>query len=182
MLRTGFRPVVLLDTNVVVEAVVPTSPSKAECAGVLEDLRDAGTLVLFSDLLEVELSQALFVAALRERHPRKRIKDIAVDDRIRPRAARLLRQGRASWEELLSTMTFARVAVGEVVAEVPQIMGRFGLESYDAVHAASAMRTGVADLVSLDNGFAKVPPSDLVLHTTQARLRQTRERRRRAGH
>lgn len=171
----------MLDTNVVAEALLPTSPSHVECLALFEELGNAESVVVFNELLEVELSQVLFVAAIRERHPRKRIKDAATDNRIRPRAARLLTQGRKAWSDLLSTVAYSRIPLGAVEPDVPKIMSDYGLESYDAVHAATAMATGVTDILSLDNGFAKVPPATLALHTTSARVRQTRDRRRRAG-
>lgn len=172
---------VVLDTNVVAEALLASNTEHSECAAVLGSLSAEGAVVVFNELLEVELSQVLFVAALRERHPKKRIKDIAFDDRIRPRAARLLAQGQQAWADLLSTLQHSRVSLAEVASDVPTLMGSYGLESYDAVHAATVLATGITDFVSLDNGFAKLPPSQFVLHTTTARIRRTRERRRRAG-
>jgi len=149
---------------------------------LINTLKPSGAVVVFNELLELELSQVLFVAALRERHPKKRIKDVAFDDRIRPRASRLLAQGRRSWGDVLSTVEYSRVQLGDVLADVPDFMSDYGLESYDAVHAATVRSTGVTDFISLDNGFSKIPPAEMTLHTTMSRLRQTRIRRQRAGH
>ena len=163
------------------EALLSSNPEHAPCAALMKTLSNEGAIVVFNELLEVELSQVLFAAALRERHPKKRLKDIAFDDRIRPRAGRLLTQGQRAWSELLSTLRHSRVDLGEVAADVPGLMSRYGLESYDAVHAATLLSTEIVDFVSLDNGFAKLPPAQIVLHTTAARVQQTRVRRRRAG-
>lgn len=174
--------VVVLDTNVVAEALLPSEPEHAACLSALQALGDAGTTVIFNELLEVELWQVLFNVALRERHPSKQLRHVRYDDRVRPRAARLLKQGQDAWEAMLSTLTYVRVPLSDVMPAVPDIIRAYGLESNDAVHVATLTSAGVADFLTRDAGFAKVPPSEAVLHTTQARLKNTRRRRMRAGH
>jgi predicted nucleic acid-binding protein len=53
-----------------------------------------------------------------------------------------------------------------------------GLQSYDAVHAATLLTSGVTDMVTRDAGFAVLMPEDATLHTTRRRLSRTRARRR----
>ncbi len=69
----GWEPprAAVLDTNVVVEALLPKQPEHSSCLDVLERLGDSGTLVVFSRHLEIELWESVFNLALRERHPRK---------------------------------------------------------------------------------------------------------------
>jgi len=52
------------------------------------------------------------------------------------------------------------------------------MQSYDAVHAATLLRSGVTDMVTRDAGFAVLLPEDATLHTTRRRLSRTRARRR----
>lgn len=70
----------------------------------------------------------------------------------------------------------------EVAEDVPRLMQEYGLQSYDAVHAATLLASEITDFVTRDGGFAVLPPAIATLHTTQARLAGTRARRRRAGH
>lgn len=180
----GWRPpsAALLDTNIVAEALLPNQPEHAACAAVLTGLAEAGTTVVFSRLLEVELWEVIFNLALRERHPRKSLRHVRYDSRIRKRAARLLAEARTGWEELLDTLTWLRIEIHEVAPDVPKLMQDYGFQSYDAVHVATLLSSGLTDFVTRDGGFAALPSTAATLHTTQARLLGTRARRRRAGY
>jgi hypothetical protein len=67
----GWEPprAVVLDTNVVADALLPKQAEHDACLDVLERLGTAGTSITFSRHLEIELWQVLFNLALRERHP-----------------------------------------------------------------------------------------------------------------
>jgi predicted nucleic acid-binding protein len=174
---------VILDTNVVAEALLPNEPEHAACRAVLRRLATEGTVVVFNRLLEIELWEAVFNLALRERHPRKNIRHVRYDNRVRPRAARLLRQAQHAWQDdVLAPLAWSRIEMGEVAEDVPKLMQEYGLQSYDAVHAATLLDSGIADFITRDGGFAALPPAVATLHTTQARLAGTRARRRRAGY
>jgi predicted nucleic acid-binding protein len=174
---------VLLDTNVVAEALLPNQPEHAQCVAVLNRLAKGRSTVVFSRLLELELWEAVFNIALRERHPRKDIRRVRYDNRVKPRAARLLREARTAWEDdLLVRLQWSRIEIDNVAAEVPGLMQQYGLQSYDAVHAATLLNSGITDFVTRDGGFAVLPSAVATLHTTQARVAGTRARRRRAGY
>jgi predicted nucleic acid-binding protein len=173
---------VLLDTNVVAEALLANQPEHTACLAVLERLGAEGTTVMFSRLLEIELWEVAFNLALRERHPRKDVRRMRYDNRVRPRAARLLDQAHKAWEKMLASLTWSRVEIHDVASEVPRLMQDYGLQSYDAVHAATLMASKASDFVTRDGGFAALPPDIATLHTTQVRLAGTRARRRRMGH
>jgi predicted nucleic acid-binding protein len=174
---------VLLDTNVVVGALLPDQPEHQACLAVLERLGTAGTSVTFSRHLEIELWQVIFNLALRERHPRKELRHVRYDKRVRPRAARLLGQTRRAWEQdLRDSLSWTRIEIHEIAEEVPGLMQDFGLESYDAVHAATLLDSGITDFLTRDGGFAVLSPAIATLHTTRARVTNTRARRRRAGY
>lgn len=173
---------VILDTNVVAEALLPNEPEHVECLALIERLAQDEVVTIFNRLLEVELYEVLFNLALRERHPRKELRNVRYDDRVRPRAARILNDGRKAWAELKSALTWGYLELEEVMPRVAGLMTRYGLQSYDAVHAATAIESGITDFVTRDAGFAKLPPRTIRLHTTEARLGNTRARRRRAGY
>jgi len=173
---------VVLDTNVVAEALLPNEQEHRPCVALLERLADHGTAVVFSRLLEIELWEAVFNLALRERHPRKSLRHVRYDNRVRPRAARLLRQAHEAWEKTLASLTWSVIEIHEVSPDVPKLMQDYGLQSYDAVHAATLTASGLTDFLTRDGGFAVLPSAMATLHTTQARLPTTRARRRRAGH
>jgi predicted nucleic acid-binding protein len=181
----GWEPpkAVVLDTNVVAEALLPKQPEHEACLAVLERLGTEGSTVVFSRHLEIELWEALFNLALRERHPRKDMRRVRYDNRVRPRAARLLGQAQQAWEERLrASLSWTRIEIQDVAAEVPGLIQRYGLQSYDAVHAATLLDSAITDFVTRDGGFAALPPAVATLHTTRARLTNTRARRRRAGY
>lgn len=175
----AWRPpqTVVLDTSVVVEALLPNQPEHNACLAALRQLADSRSTVLYNRLLEIELWEATFNLALRERHPRKNLRQIRYDNRIRPRAARLLGQAHKAWGQTLATLASSVIEVGEVADDVPALMQDYGLQSYDAVHAATLLATGVTDLLTRDAGFAALPPELATLHTTHARLVGTRARR-----
>jgi predicted nucleic acid-binding protein len=181
----GWKPpkAVMLDTNVVAEALLPNQPEHAACRALLRQFAEESTDVVFSRLLEIELWEVVFNLALRERHPRKNIRHVRYDNRVRPRAARLLRQAQKAWQEdLRNPLAWSRVEVHEVAEDVPKLMQEYGFQSYDAVHAATLQAGKVTDFVTRDGGFAALSPAVATLHTTQARLAGTRARRRRAGY
>ena len=181
----GWEPprAVVLDTNVVADALLPNQPEHAACAAVMESLVAAGTSVTFSRHLEIELCEVVFNLALRERHPRKDLRRVRYDNRVRPRAARLLGQARQAWEQdLRDSLSWTRIEIHEIAEEVPGLIQQYGLQSYVAVHAATLLDSGITDYLTRDGGFAALPPALATLHTTQARLTNTRARRRRAGY
>ena len=56
-----------LDTSFVVEALIETQPLHGLCASFFERLAESGVAVVTSELLEVELAEAAFAIALKQR-------------------------------------------------------------------------------------------------------------------
>jgi predicted nucleic acid-binding protein len=56
-------------------------------------------------------------------------------------------------------------------------MAGYGLASYDAIHAASAVAAGAEAIVTLDTGFALLPASLLTIYTDRSRLASCRTKR-----
>lgn len=181
----GWEPptAVVLDTSVVVGALIAKQPDHEACLAVLKCFADSATTVVFSRHLEIELWEVVFNLALRERHPRKDLRRVRYDNRVRPRAARLLGQARQAWEhDLRDSLSWTRIEIHEIAEEVPGLIQQYGLQSYDAVHAATLLDSGITDFVTRDGGFAALPPAVATLHTRQARVANTRARRRRTGY
>ncbi len=176
----GWNPpdAVVIDTNVVAEMMLPAEAEHASCGAVLRRLRAAGTVVVFNRLLELELWEVVYEHALRRALPGRdrRLRRFDRDVRMGPAAA--LDDAKRLWNELLDDLTWERVEVREVAEAVPDLMRAYGLQSYDAVHAATLLASGVTDMVTRDAGFTVLLPEDATLHTTTRRLSRTRSRRR----
>lgn len=56
-------------------------------------------------------------------------------------------------------------------------MSDYGIASYDAVHAATAIAAGATAIVTLDTGFALLPASQLAIYTDRSRLASCRGKR-----
>jgi predicted nucleic acid-binding protein len=168
---------VVVDTSFVLEALLVSQPLHAPCQKFLIELASAGSALFFSRLLDVELAEAAFQLALKERHP-KDWRRFRHDGRARPRAAKLMRDVAGAWEDVLDAVPFRRVEVGAVAHRVPGLMGSYGLASYDAVHAATAIETGVRRMITIDAGFGAIPESELALLVDSSRVASCRRRRR----
>jgi predicted nucleic acid-binding protein len=83
-----FDPIAL-DTSFVVEALIATQPLHAVCRALLHRIDESGVSITTSDLLPVELAEAVFAIALKERWG-SRWRQHRTDGRARRRAARLL--------------------------------------------------------------------------------------------
>ncbi|HEX4805410.1 MAG TPA: type II toxin-antitoxin system VapC family toxin [Conexibacter sp.] len=169
---------VVVDTNVVAEALLEHEPEHVACDAVLRRLGAARTIVVFNRLLEMELWEVVFNHALRREAPRaeQRHRRFTRDGRRGPSAA--VSRAERLWTETLSGIDWQCVELHEVADAVPDVMRAYGLQSYDAVHAATLLRSGVTDMVTRDAGFAVLMPEDATLHTTRRRLGRTRARRR----
>lgn len=150
----------------------------ATCDVVLRHLGSSGTVVVFNRLLELELWEVVFNHALRRTLPARdrRIRRFELDKRRDAVAA--LDRARQLWNDFLEDLTWQCVELHEVADAVPDLMRAYGLQSYDAVHAATLLTSGVTDMVTRDAGFAVLLPEDATLHTTRRRLSRTRARRR----
>ncbi len=159
----------LLDTTIVVEALLPSQPYHAACVAFFKRIGASESTLIFNRLLETELCDVLFNIALKEQHG-KRWKTARYDGRARRRAGRLLDAGLAAWGELLDTVSWSRVELSEVSEAAPRLMRAHGLRSYDAVHAASLVLAGIGDIATLDHGFTTMPQNRVSIHTTSTRV------------
>lgn len=171
----------VLDTSVVAEAVLESEPEHRACDELFQRLAARHTMIVFNRLLEMELWEVVFNHALHAHVPRKDRRHARFADPGRTTAAAALDRARLLWEQLLDGLAWQCVELDEVADAVPDLMRSYGLQSYDAVHAATLLASGVTDIVTRDAGFAVLLPEDATVHTTQARLARTRRRRADAG-
>ena len=101
---------VVVDTSFVLEALLVSQPLHAPCQKFLIELASAGSALFFSRLLDVELAEAAFQLALKERHP-KDWRRFRHDGRARPRAAKLMRDVAGASEDVLDAVPFRRFAL-----------------------------------------------------------------------
>jgi hypothetical protein len=68
------------------------------------------------------------------------------------------------------------VPVGRIAGAASTLMTDYGLASYDAVHAASAIAAGAEAIVTTDTGFARLPWFLLAMYTDRSRVPSARGR------
>jgi predicted nucleic acid-binding protein len=167
---------IALDTSFVVEALIATQPLHAVCRALLHRIDESGVSITTSDLLPVELAEAVFAIALKERWG-SRWRQHRTDGRARRRAARLLNDTIARYGTLLLSIDHFPVPLGDTASSARSLMTGYGLASYDAIHAASAVAAGAEAIVTLDTGFALLPASLLTIYTDRSRLASCRAKR-----
>jgi predicted nucleic acid-binding protein len=165
-----------LDTSFVVEALIETQPLHEACAAFFERLVESGATVVTSELLEVELAEASFAIALKQRWGRQ-WRTHRTDGRARRPARQLLGEVAARSELLLSSLDRISIPLGRVGPAAAALMTDYGLASYDAVHAATAVAAGAEAIVTLDTGFALLPARLLPIYTDRSRLASCRTKR-----
>jgi predicted nucleic acid-binding protein len=169
---------VVVDTNVVAEALLRRELEHDACDALFQRLVQARTLVVFNRLLEAELWEVVFNHALRTQTGQRDVRHSRFRHDARKVAGVMLDRAIGEWHELLDALDWQCIELDEVADAVPDLMRAYGLQSYDAVHAATLLASGVTDMVTRDAGFAVLMPEDATLHTTRRRLSRTRARRR----
>jgi predicted nucleic acid-binding protein len=167
---------IALDTSFVVEALLSTQPLHAVCDDFLTRIADSGVTVVTSDLLAVELAETAFAIALKERWGR-RWRGHRADGRARRPATHLLNDTTSRYETLLLSIDHFPVPLADTASVARNFMTSYGIASYDAVHAASAIAADAEAIVTLDTGFALLPASVLALYTDRSRLASCRKKR-----
>ncbi len=134
---------VVIDTNVVAEALLRREPEHDACDELLQRLGHARTSVVFSRLLEAELWEVVFNHALRVHTGRRDTRHARYRRDARRAASVALDRAIGDWAELLDRLDWYCVELHEVADAVPDLMRAYGLQSYDAVHAATLLTSGV---------------------------------------
>lgn len=168
---------VTLDTSFVVRGIITSERLHAACRSFLIALSASQSILVFNRLLEVELWEVALRIAIKERFPadwsRRR-----PDGRVLRRARRLFDEVMGAWREILDVIPYVRVELQEVDYLAPHLITHYGLSSFDAVHAATALHVGVPDFVTTDAGFRRVPQTYLSLWVDSSRVPICRGERR----
>lgn len=167
---------IALDTSFVVEALIATQPLHGVCRAFLSRIDESGVSVTTSDLLPVELAEATFAIALKERWG-SRWRGHRSDGHARRRAGRLLDEAILRYETVFRSIDQIPVPVADAASTARHLMAAYGLASYDAVHAASAVLADASAIVTIDTGFALLPSSMLTVYTDRSRLASCRSKR-----
>jgi predicted nucleic acid-binding protein len=167
---------IALDTSFVVEALIATQPLHGVCSAFLTRIADSGVSITTSELLPAELAEATFANALKERW-RGKWREHRTDGRSRPRAGRLLNDTLERYNTLLSSVDHFPIPLRRVTSPAAVLMIDYGIASYDAVHAASAIAAGAEAIVTLDTGFALLPSAQLAIYTDRSRVASCRQKR-----
>ena len=167
---------IALDTSFVVEATISTQPLHGPCTAFAERILDTGVTVVASELLEVELAEAAFAIALKERWGGQWRRH-RTDGRVRRRGKRLVADVTARYRQLVAAVRYVPVPLGRISDQAATLMADHGLASYDAVHAATAIAAGCEAIVTTDTGFGLLPSSTLVIYTDRSRVASARNKR-----
>ena len=167
---------IALDTSFVVEALLTTQPLHPVCSAFFKRIFDSGVSVVTSELLRLELAETAFAIAMKERW-RGKWRAHRTDGRSRARAGRLMNDTISRYEALLAPVDHIPVPPGDITSVATTFMTDYGIASYDAAHAASAIAAGARAIVTLDTGFALLPASQLTVYTDRSRLASCRKKR-----
>ncbi len=174
--------VVVLDTSAVCRVLFEDGAGHVDYREFLARAVGAGTTLAYCEMLDLELAQACVKAARRQHHGDRSRSVVAGRD--------LIREVFGRWRAIIGETDSRRVpigplerhdAVGSPVRDAAfHLIERYGLDSYDATHAATAILLG-APLLCADRGFAQVPEELLTLITDRSgarSFRRVREARR----
>ena len=152
---------IYLDTSIVVAASIEESVHAISCAAFCDDVVAAGSRVYFSQVLRLELSQAILKLATRQRglsldiRSEYRLDEWGTNSEVRDRWLRSnIRRcdaliGRfAAWQEIPFDTGTWQTSLDVMIA--------YGLQSHDAVHVATARQLGLTHLATADDHFKKV--------------------------
>jgi predicted nucleic acid-binding protein len=156
---------IYLDTSVFASAVVRTAPHRTACVAFCRELIAANSRVYFSQLVRVELLQALRRLATTQHNispamrARYRLDQWGSDATVRRAWIEL---GTAGFEALLSRFRAAIELPWSVNSwrDSMELMIRHGLQAYDAVHVATAQEWRLRALAAVDDDYRRVPTLD----------------------
>lgn len=164
---------VLVDTTVILAALVPSQRDHTVADALLQRISSHGATVVVSRLTDLELPQAASYIAGQQASGDRRAG--LRDGRVRRRAARIAHAVGDGWSTYLSTARWTRVEIDVIIVSVADLMFRTGLRSYDAAIAASAISTRCDAIATLDADFGRLAPADVpYIATTPTKARRVR--------
>jgi len=158
---------VLVDTSFIVESMVESNPRHRESRELLALLSERGASIVFSELVDLEVPQAMsYIAALDAGRDRRAG---LLDAWVRRRSLSLTARTRRRWAEYLASIDWFRADLTAILVEVPAIMFTTGLRSYDAAMAATAIAHRCDAIATFDVDFGRLHEIDVPLLLTDAR-------------
>lgn len=169
---------VVLDTSAIAVALLEDQPSHREYSAFLLRAVERRTTFAYCELVDLELAQACSKRA-RAQHAGDRSLFV-------PEGRRLIAEVFGRWRAIISQTQSVRMPLG--LSDDPRVLGspvrdaafglieRYGLDSYDAIHAATAIILG-APLVCADRGFAHAPAELLTIITDSTGAEECRRLR-----
>ena len=150
--------IILLDTSFVVAALVAGENEHDECLSFSEKLLTAGTVVLYSSILRAEYLNAWRTLIHKGYLPSEPSPQIRMEMGSLPGDRRhWLRIADRLLYQFLSNFYRREVRLNRrVMNSIVDLMGKYNLKSYDAIHLASAADVGCRELVSFDDHFRRV--------------------------
>lgn len=161
----SFPPILYFDTSFLVRVLVQGEGFHSECVSFINRLAlldyKEQPYIVFSELLKTELRCAIISICIRDRFG----KDIKVSDRIRVNPE-LLREflpiADFAEECLLGIMrrftNWACIPLNDKINEKSRdLIGKYRLGSYDAIHIATMEDWGIKDIVAFDWGIDELP-------------------------
>lgn len=165
-LRVELPEVLCVDTSALICALFDDQPHHGDYLAFFSRIAEAGTMIVYSEILDLELAQ-MCIKTARRRSDGRRTESIHLADE-------LLRSTFARWREIFAKTESVRATlagndnpslVGSPIrAAAFYLMHNYGIESYDATHAATAINAG-APILTADKGFTDIPAEQLEIIT-----------------
>ena len=155
-------PAVVLDVDFVVNVLHEGEELHAECLEFATRMYNADVIVVHTSLLRVEFWNGWRRAVAQRGLP----PEVAISPPLLPDATaerrRLYRLGESYLKDFLRAFRRYEIRLGaRLLDQALGLIASYNLRSLDACLAASALRAGVPDVVSLDGVFRRVDGIDL---------------------
>ena len=158
--------VLVLDTSAISVMLFEDQETHPDYTTFLARAVAENTVLVYCELLDLELAQVCMKEARRLHSGRR--------DRFVPAGRALIRETFARWRALYSATDSHRIPIGvpaqhDIVGSSVRdaafrLIDLYGIDSYDATHAATAV-LHAAPLLCADTGFAHLPQDLLTLIT-----------------
>jgi len=158
-------PILYIDTTFIVDAIVEGQEHHEKSLEFIEKLaKDSKTqpIIIYSDLLRIEFRCAIIGICIRNKYD---LKDKSIHDLIKAHPDVIkefypeVEEAEKQFQEILQRFVHrTSVEINEdIIKKSGDLMQRYRLGSYDAVHVATMEFWGIKDIVSYDWSFGDLP-------------------------
>ncbi|MCK5494466.1 MAG: PIN domain-containing protein [Candidatus Omnitrophica bacterium] len=152
--------VIYCDTNIFVNALIINNRYHTPCVQFIQRLASEQVLLVFSTLLIAELRCAILSQYVRDKYGKDaRIMSVLKKHpQIIKAAAPSIRKAEKDFEGILQRFThWSYIPVDEqVVSHSKELMFKYQLASYDAIHIATMEIMDIKDIVVIDGGVEDI--------------------------